>query len=141
MTISINVRNTLALDRTRGLSPHLRRVAQRTLRETGCRGRDLSVLVTDDLEMRALNSQWRRIDRTTDVLSFEGEGDLLGDVAISLDKTERQATRYGVTLEEEIARLLVHAILHLQGHDHDTPAKRRAMNALTEDLLAVALAS
>jgi len=77
--------------------------------------------------MRALNNSWRGKDKTTDVLSFsqmegvrpQGDGpDLLGDVVISMPTALRQAVARGHTLEEEMARLLVHGILHLLGHDH-----------------------
>lgn len=137
MATEINIRETLARDRVQGLRPHLRPVAQQTLRHLKIRGRDLSLLLTDDAEMRALNREWRNLDRTTDVLSFEGDEEHLGDVVISLDQAERQAARFKVSLNEELARLLVHGILHLLGHDHKEPAERRAMNALTEEILEV----
>jgi probable rRNA maturation factor len=133
--VEINIREGFSRTRTLGLAPLLRRIGSKTLRHRGVRGRTLSVLVTNDEEMRALNHRWRKLDRTTDVLSFEGDDDLLGDVVISLDKAERQAARLGVDREEEIARLLIHGCLHLLGHEHRTTAERRAMNALTEEIL------
>ncbi|MBN1476193.1 rRNA maturation RNase YbeY [Candidatus Sumerlaeota bacterium] len=110
-------------------------MAQRALRHLRVRGRTLSVLITGDAEMRTLNLRWRNLDRTTDVLSFEGDGEVLGDVVISLEQAVRQSERFDVPLPEEIARLLVHGILHLLGHEHGTPAQRRAMGALTEEIL------
>jgi probable rRNA maturation factor len=77
--------------------------------------------------MRALNNSWRGKDKSTDVLSFSqvegmavppGGPHLLGDVVISMPTAARQAVARGHTLEEEMARLLVHGILHLLGHDH-----------------------
>jgi probable rRNA maturation factor len=109
------------------------------MRHLGVRGRTLSLLITGDAEMRSLNLQWRKLDRTTDVLSFEGDAVVLGDVVISLEQAMRQSERFEVPLEEEIARLLVHGILHLLGHDHRTPAQRRAMSALTEEILEAIL--
>jgi probable rRNA maturation factor len=135
MAVEITLRPGFTRDLTRGLRPHVRSVAQRTLSHLGVRGRTLSVLITSDAEMRSLNLEWRKLDRTTDVLSFDGDGEVLGDVVISLEQAVRQSERLGVPLLEEIARLLVHGILHLLGHDHSDPLQRRAMSALTEKIL------
>lgn len=91
--------------------------------------KELSVLITDDEEMRTLNKRFRGIDRTTDVLSFAqesgaaepaaGDSSLLGDVIISMDRAEAQAREYGVSVDEELGRLLVHGVLHLVGYDHE----------------------
>lgn len=85
--------------------------------------------------MRALNLTWRGKDKTTDVLSFSQVEDarspggkapqpvffgpmLLGDVVISMPTAARQAQARGHSLHDEMARLLVHGVLHLLGHDH-----------------------
>ena len=74
---------------------------------------ELSILITDDDEIRSLNSAYRDLDRSTDVLSFsqlEGEvvpggNELLGDIVISLDTAIRQAGELGHSVEEEMRRL------------------------------------
>ena len=86
------------------------------------------MVLTDDPSIQELNRTFRGKDNPTDVLSFSQIEDwptfstqehmLLGDVVISLETAWRQAQAYGVTLEEEVARLLVHGVLHLVGHDH-----------------------
>jgi len=84
----------------------------------------VSVLFTGDAEMRALNKKFRRRDRSTDVLSFPWEGapgePYLGDIAISVPTARRQAARAGWRIGEELEFLLLHAVLHLLGHDHET---------------------
>ena len=87
---------------------------------------ELSVLITDDSGIRTLNRDYRGKDSATDVLSFPLQNDnavpaqpMLGDVVISVDTAERQAVQYGVNLEQELARLLIHGILHLVGYDHE----------------------
>ena len=71
--------------------------------------------------MRRLNREFRRIDRSTDVLSFPAElPGLLGDVAIDVPYAARQARRRGHGLDREVQLLLVHGVLHLLGHDHET---------------------
>ena len=103
---------------------HLRTSARKICAALGLTDVELSILVTDDATMQALNRQWRHHDRPTDVLSFaqhEGEGPgqrILGDVVISSDTAARQARTHRVTLVNELERLLVHGILHLLGHDH-----------------------
>jgi probable rRNA maturation factor len=85
----------------------------------------------NDERMKTLNRQYRGIDRTTDVLSFPQEDTfsfscsgpesdiVLGDIVINLHKAERQAKENGLTLNEELKRLLVHGLLHLLGYDHE----------------------
>jgi probable rRNA maturation factor len=135
VAIEITIRPELGRERVRGLRPGLRRAAAAALRHEKRTGNLVSLLLTNDEEMRALNRQWRGLDRTTDVLSFESGDETLGDVVVSLDQAALQAERLRVDLEEELARLVIHGTLHLLGHDHDTTAKRRAMNSLTEEIL------
>jgi rRNA maturation RNase YbeY len=107
---------------------------------------ELSILLTGDAEVRRLNREYRKKDRTTDVLSFpllEGRrmrngpkaGIPLGDVAISVPRARRQALDNGRELKAELALLLTHGILHLLGHDHATLRQEKRMFALQERLL------
>ena len=86
---------------------------------------EVSILFTDNAQIKELNSQYRGKDKATDVLSFPQEMDsdieevrMLGDVIISLEKIVEQAKDYGVTFNEELCRMLVHGVLHLLGYDH-----------------------
>jgi probable rRNA maturation factor len=107
-------------------------------------GRELSVSLVGDEEMRRLNRDYRGKDRTTDVLSFslrEGEqGDVasaLGDVVISLETAARQARERRSTIAREVDRLLVHGILHLAGYDHEVSAhEERRMKRKEREMLA-----
>jgi len=103
----------------------------------GHRGSELSVALVDDREIRKLNGEWRGKKRSTDVLSFsllKGEGSLhrgrlLGDVVISVETAARQAAGRHRGLDEEIARLLIHGLLHILGHDHEDPDEAKVMRA------------
>jgi probable rRNA maturation factor len=102
---------------------------------------EVSVLLTDDIDIRQLNRDYRGIDVPTDVLAFsmrEGEdGDvnpsLLGDLVVSLETAARQAsTTDGFSgargnLETETALLTVHGMLHLLGYDHQTQEEATTM--------------
>lgn len=126
----------------------LRKIARTICAGLGHRKAELSIVLTDDPTIHALNKQWRNKNKPTDVLSFsqvEGEpilaGDtpvVLGDVIISTDTAARQATERGHSLEVEITRLLVHGVLHLLGHDHvHGGAQARRMKKEEARLLAL----
>ena len=129
--------------RTPTLASRLGRVARRLLRRLDLGETELSILLVNDREMRALNRQYRGIDRTTDVLAFaqqEGAGGspdgLLGDVVISVDTARRQAWSGRRPLGREAERLLVHGLLHLLGYDHERSAREAARMKRKERELA-----
>ena len=88
----------------------------------------VTVAFVSDRAMRELNRLWRHKQGTTDVLSFpveqdefeKMEGSSLGDVVISVEQAARQAKENGLTLEQEIAQLILHGLIHLCGYDHST---------------------
>ena len=87
---------------------------------------EVSINLVDDKQIHKLNKQYRGIDRPTNVLSFElGDNILLGDIFISLDTVKREAKQAGISVEEHVAHMVVHGMLHLQGYDHikDNEAK------------------
>lgn len=90
---------------------------------------ELGVVLVGDRRMRQLNKQYRKSDKSTDVLAFplqEGTGlhtALLGDVVISLPMARRQASESRHSLDRELTVLLVHGILHLCGYDHERGIK------------------
>ena len=106
----------------------------------------VSVAITDDETVRELNRRYRGEDASTDVLSFGLDSDekfvavpgadvQLGDVVISYPTARRQAREAGHSLDDELAHLLVHGVLHLLGYDHETPREAKAMRAREEALL------
>ena len=92
--------------------------------------RDVSLLLTTDDHIRELNRTYRGVDEATDVLSFPA-GDFpnapLGDVAIAVPYADRQAQTRGVPLEQELAYLAIHGVLHLIGFDDETDVDREGM--------------
>jgi probable rRNA maturation factor len=91
----------------------------------------VAVRLTSDREVRRLNRVFAGEDHATDVLSFAGAGDHLGDIAISWPAVVRQAVEHSHPESTELALLSVHGLLHLLGWDHATPAERREVNRLT----------
>ncbi len=109
--------------------------AQAALNEQGVNEEvDLTILLSDDAEIQALNRDYRGYDKATDVLSFEAhERDpetgvlYLGDIIISLERATEQAEKGGHPLVAETQLLVVHGVLHLLGHDHAEAEEKAEM--------------
>ena len=123
-----------------------------------------SLVVADDEMLHDLNRRFRGLDEVTDVLSFgraeetariedagapdaasngafafpetPEEAGMMGEVIVSYPQTARQAAEHGWPVEQELALLIVHGILHLFGFDHAEPEEEAAMKALEEQALA-----
>jgi probable rRNA maturation factor len=107
---------------------------------------ELAVMLTDDPGIRTLNSNWRGIDKPTNVLSFpalqpEGArmpGDaprMLGDIAIAYETTRSEADAEGKPFEHHLSHLAIHGFLHLIGYDHENDAGAEEMEALETEIL------
>ena len=102
--------------------------AEKALAMVPTKSDGVTVAFVSDRAMIELNRMWRHKQGTTDVLSFpaepakfeSGEGSNLGDVVISLEQAARQAKQNHVSLEDEIAQLILHGLIHLCGYDHST---------------------
>jgi len=82
---------------------------------------EFSVVFVTDAAMRGYNRDYRGFDKPTDVLSFRGDADYLGDILISVETAYNQARRSRtLDLETNLRRLMLHGLLHLTGHDHET---------------------
>ena len=95
--------------------------ATRALNAIGKNESSATIAFVSDKRIRELNRQFRGIDKATDVLSFPAEEEAnLGDVAVSVETAAAQARENGLTLDQEIAQLILHGLLHLSGYDHET---------------------
>lgn len=138
----------------------IRDVVLKALEAEGCPYEaEVSVVLTDNREIQALNREYRGIDTPTDVLSFPmlefdtpsdfsqveahvedcfnpETGELiLGDIILSVDKIREQAESYGHSQERELAFLIAHSMLHLCGYDHMEDEERKEMEAKQEKIL------
>jgi probable rRNA maturation factor len=104
----------------------------------------VTLVLTDDQEIRTLNRTYRKHDRATDVLSFHlqaladerdpaGRDVNLGDIVISVETARRRAA--GRRLGRELERLAIHGLCHLFGHDHHRPGPARVMYSLERRLM------
>lgn len=110
------------------------------------RGVEISLSYVDEEEMHALNKEWRGIDRTTDVLSFECDSAFdadipddmtleLGDIILAPEVIARQAPGFGNSPADECRLMLVHGMLHLLGYDHIQDDEAEVMEAREDELL------
>ena len=108
---------------------------------------ELAVMLTDDTGIRTLNSNWRGIDKPTNVLSFpalppsgpRGPDEaprMLGDIAIAYETTRREADDEQKPFDHHLSHLAVHGFLHLIGYDHETDDDAETMEALEREILS-----
>ena len=108
---------------------------------------ELAVMLTNDSGIRTLNSNWRGIDKPTNVLSFPalqptGAGApsdvprMLGDIAIAYETTRKEADDEQKPFDHHLSHLAVHGFLHLIGYDHEKDDDAEAMESLEQEILA-----
>ncbi len=144
--LRVRVQSTIDLDLD---DEWLAEVVAKTFHSEGESGEiELSLVITDDQNIRELNKRFRGVDAPTDVLAFslEREGDgfivaagaatpYLGDVVISCPRAALQAQEHGHSLERELSLLIVHGVLHLLGYDHADQEEQARMWARQDDIL------
>ncbi|KQZ93998.1 rRNA maturation RNase YbeY [Mesorhizobium sp. Root157] len=105
---------------------------------------ELSIVFSDDANIRELNAGWRGKDKPTNVLSFpafptSGGGPLppmLGDIVLAFETVSLEAELEEKPIENHISHLVIHGLLHLLGYDHETDAEAEAMEAVERAALA-----
>jgi len=105
---------------------------------------ELAISFVSKERMRSLNKEFRNKDESTDILSFVNEGDdffsieeepILGDLVISFEDMLQNCEYFGVNTYNELTRLIVHGLLHLNGYDHDSNEISEPMLQLQEDIV------
>jgi probable rRNA maturation factor len=130
-----------ALDPLPVAAESLERAAKTALLHGKVEG-DLTVVLTDDAQIRQLNREYLGLDSPTDVLAFpasdtdpDSGARYLGDVLISVPQAEAQARAAGHLLAAEVQLLIVHGVLHLLGYDHGQPEAKACMWAVQAEVL------
>jgi probable rRNA maturation factor len=125
--------------KARGLCARLQRSAELALKR-GKAGKtsSLTILLTDDARLRALNRDFRGKNKSTNVLSFPvqaGGGKYLGDIALAYGVTVAEARTGGMRFADHAMHLTVHGVLHLLGFDHETHRDAKVMEPLETKIL------
>ncbi len=98
--------------------------------------KDYSLVFVDNKMIQKINLEFRQKDKPTDVISFEGDDDYLGDIVISYEKIKEQSNNYGHSFTREMLFLFTHGYLHLSGYDHQNHDSEEVMFSLQEKLLS-----
>ena len=105
-------------------------------------GAEISILFTDDAEMRGLNNRYRGKDQPTNVLSLPAAppvvgrlGPPLGDIVLAAETIRREADDQGLAFGDHLTHLIVHGFLHLLGYDHEEDAEALVMEGLETAIL------
>lgn len=143
INIRVNDKKITLPDNTRIL---IRKACKKTLElEEFPFDAEVDVTIVDDTKIKEMNALYRKIDESTDVLSFplgdngeydtnpETDAKMLGDIVISIDHALYQADLFGHGVEREIAYLSVHSMLHLLGYDHVHNDKEKAVMRAKEE--------
>lgn len=106
---------------------------------------EVSLVFTNDAEIKEINAEWRGKDKPTNVLSFPAfplepggmPGPMLGDIVVARETVEREAVDLDKSFSDHLTHLLVHGFLHLFGYDHMEKDEAEEMEALETRILAV----
>lgn len=110
--------------------------AERFLKKYKKSKMDVSIAFIGDRAMRKLNKIYRGQDKPTDILTFAGEGRMLGEIIIDYAQIKRQAKEFSSgQINQELIFILVHGLFHLLGHEDDTEPKRLKMIKMGEEFI------
>lgn len=113
----------------------VKKIAKKFLKERNKSKCGLSIAFVKEKEMHRLNRTYRRENKATDILSFGGEGNFLGELIINYVQIKKQARDFGKNVDEELAFVATHGLLHLLGYKDDTKKGKKEMIELGEKFL------
>jgi probable rRNA maturation factor len=96
---------------------------------------ELSLSLVDKTEIQALNREYRDLDAPTDVLSFECDAQVLGDVVVCPEVAREHASDFNTNFTYEMTLMFTHGILHLLGYDHIADDEAEVMEARENELV------
>ncbi len=114
-------------------------IVRSVLKSEKCRSTMLRIIFIGDRLIKRLNSQYLHHDYPTDVLAFPlGRNRVLeAEVYVNLDRARQQAKQYGVSFRNEIARLVIHGVLHLLGYHDRTKREKENMRRREDAFLKI----
>ena len=141
--MSVNITILTHDTRWKGLAPTTRRAAEAALTQQRVKKAALTIVLTNDAEVKTLNNDYRGKNKPTNVLSFPG-GDMpmpgapvhLGDIVLAFCVCRDEAEAQGKSLANHLTHLVIHGVLHVLGRDHEDEAEAEAMEAEERVLLA-----
>ncbi len=116
--IEINNLTTVQIDKE-----FFKEITEKVLEGENKKASELSIALVGQGRIRELNKRYRGKNRITDVLAFPNKEIGLGEIVICLREVKKNAKKFSSSFEKELARVLIHGILHLLGYDHEKPEK------------------
>ena len=112
-----------------------KKLAHNVLKGEGKKNFELSIALVGQKRIRRLNKQYLGRDYSTDVLSFPGSKEInfLGEIVICSQEVKKNAERFNLVFKKELARVLIHGILHLLGYEHEKSLKQAGEMREKED--------
>lgn len=118
------------------------KIPERLIKKIAClflskhnQNKNLSIAFIGDKVMKKLNTRYRKIQKTTDILSFSGENDLLGELIIDYAQIKRQAKKNKIKEQDELIFILIHGLFHLIGYNDETEKGAEEMDRLTKQFI------
>ncbi len=126
--------------RWKGIAPTIKRAVEAVLVQQRVKKSSVTVVLSNDVEVQALNHQYRRKNKPTNVLSFpdgsiEGGITQLGDCVLAYETLVREADAQSKPLKAHLSHLAIHGVLHLLGHDHVAEDEAHAMESIEISIL------
>ena len=112
----------------------IRKIVKETLKKEKKSG-EVSLVLAGNEYVKEMNLKYRSVNRETDVLAFPMDEEILGDIVISVEKVQEQAVSYRQSFEEEMARIIIHGVLHLLGYNDSNKHESKRMHARQEQIL------
>ncbi len=138
LTVDVMVGSELWKDAGK-LQTAVRRAVTRAAAMLSTRDAELAIVLTDDSTIRALNRDWRDVDKATNVLAFpttNAAAGHLGDIVLAFETIAREARFEQKPLAHHLAHLAVHGFLHLVGYDHERPKDALEMERTERKILS-----
>jgi probable rRNA maturation factor len=113
----------------------VRKISEKFLKKYKKDKLELSVVFVGDKRIKTINRTYRRYDKITDILSFEGEDESFGELIIDYAQIKRQARNFNNTIKNELIFILVHGLFHLLGYEDKTEKEEKSMIRLGENFI------
>ncbi|MBU0636925.1 MAG: rRNA maturation RNase YbeY [Patescibacteria group bacterium] len=110
----------------------VKKIIKLFLRSRRLNNKEVSLAFVDDKVIKKINKTYRNLDQVTDVLSFVGENNFLGEIIIDYSQIKKQAKQFNHSVKQELIFILVHGLLHLVGYDDATDKEAEEMEKQTK---------
>lgn len=113
----------------------VKKTVEKFLKFYKIKNKEVSIAFIGDAAIKKINNKYRKINAPTDILSFEGEDNFLGEILINYGQIKKQAKEYGLNARQELLFILVHGLFHLIGYDDKSEKGAKEMEKLGTEFI------